>query len=165
MSSIPIFAAIYLLYACPARLSYSPPKLKPQSIYPCMHDEVYKPRAAKGPVMHALRKAELELCGVHRYLRNITIPSAFITKSDGQTLKDLFKKNGAAEVDDVYVVLDWNDVLPRAHKVSSQQKHFSYSLVAANGAGAVTAVAWPHGEQVQAPFQRDGCEVGPPAVP
>ena len=65
----------------------------------------------------------------------------------------------------MYVVLDWNDVLPRAHKVSSQQKHFSYSLVAANGAGAVTAVAWPHGEQVQAPFQRDGCEVGPPAVP
>ncbi len=52
-----------------------------------------------------------------RYLRNITIPSAFITKSDGQALKDLFKKTGTAEVDDVYVVLDWNDVLPRAEKV------------------------------------------------
>lgn len=71
-------------------------------------------------MMHALNKAELKLCDVHRYLRNITIPSAFITKSDGQTLKDLFKKNGAAEVDDVYVVLDWNDVLPRAQKVSTR---------------------------------------------
>ncbi len=57
-------------------------------------------------------------CAVHRYLRNITIPSAFITKSDGQTLKDLFKKSGSAQVDDVYVVLDWNDVLPRAQRVS-----------------------------------------------
>lgn len=54
---------------------------------------------------------------VCRYLRNITIPSAFITKSDGQTLKDLFKKTGSAQVDDVYVKLDWNDVLPRAQKV------------------------------------------------
>ncbi len=53
-----------------------------------------------------------------RYLRNITIPAAFITKSDGQVLKDLFKKTpGSAQPDDVYVVLDWNDVLPRAHKV------------------------------------------------
>ena len=58
-------------------------------------------------------------CAAHRYLRNITIPSAFITKSDGQTLKDLFKKTGSAQVDDVYVVLDWNDVLPRAQKVTS----------------------------------------------
>ena len=58
-------------------------------------------------------------CAVHRYLRNITIPSAFITKSDGQTLKDLFKKSGSAQVDDVYVVLDWNDVLPRAQRVSN----------------------------------------------
>ncbi|EIE18502.1 hypothetical protein COCSUDRAFT_49231 [Coccomyxa subellipsoidea C-169] len=54
----------------------------------------------------------------YRYLRNITIPAAFITKSDGQVLKDLFKKTpGNAQPDDVYVVLDWNDVLPRARKV------------------------------------------------
>ena len=57
------------------------------------------------------------MCAGTRYLRNITIPSAFITKSDGQTLKDLFKKTGSAAVDDVYVVLDWNDVLPRAQRV------------------------------------------------
>ena len=54
----------------------------------------------------------------HRYLRNITIPSAFITKSDGQALKDLFKRTGSADVEDVYIVMDWNDVLPRAEKVS-----------------------------------------------
>jgi hypothetical protein len=52
-----------------------------------------------------------------RYLRNITIPAAFITKSDGQVLKDLFKKSGGAEGEDVYIVMDWNDVLPRAQKV------------------------------------------------
>ena len=54
---------------------------------------------------------------MHRYLRNITIPSAFITKSDGQALKDLFKRTGSADVEDVYIVMDWNDVLPRAEKV------------------------------------------------
>ena len=58
------------------------------------------------------------ICAAYaRYLRNITNPSGFITKSDGQTLKDLFKKTPAVEVDDVYVVLDWNDVLPRAQRV------------------------------------------------
>ncbi|CAK0785896.1 hypothetical protein CVIRNUC_009109 [Coccomyxa viridis] len=53
----------------------------------------------------------------YKYLRNITIPSAFITKSDGQALKDLFKRTGSADVEDVYIVMDWNDVLPRAEKV------------------------------------------------
>ena len=34
-------------------------------------------------------------------------------------LKDLFKKTpGNTQPDDVYVVLDWNDVLPRAQKVT-----------------------------------------------
>lgn len=53
-----------------------------------------------------------------RYLRNITIPAAFITKSDGQVLKDLFKKTATSPGEDVYIVMDWNDVLPRAQKVS-----------------------------------------------
>ena len=55
---------------------------------------------------------------VCRYLRNITIPAAFITKSDGQKLKDLFRTTAAGgSGEDVYVVMDWNDVLPRAQKV------------------------------------------------
>lgn len=59
------------------------------------------------------------LRGGCRFLRNITIPASFITKSDGQVLKDLFKKTpGNTQPDDVYVVLDWNDVLPRAQKVT-----------------------------------------------
>ena len=52
-----------------------------------------------------------------RYLMNITIPAAFITKSDGQVLKDLFKRSGSSPAEDVYIVMDWNDVLPRAQKV------------------------------------------------
>ena len=52
-----------------------------------------------------------------RYLRNITIPAAFITKSDGQKLKDLFKTGAGGAAEDVYIVMDWNDVLPRAEKV------------------------------------------------
>ena len=47
-----------------------------------------------------------------RYLRNITIPAVFIKKTEGQILKDLLKP----DMEDVYVVMDWNDVLPRADK-------------------------------------------------
>ena len=47
----------------------------------------------------------------YRYLRNITIPAAFITKSDGAALKDLVKAG------DAYVTLDWGDVLPKASTV------------------------------------------------
>ena len=47
-----------------------------------------------------------------RYLRNITIPAVFIKKTEGQVLKDLLKP----DMEDVYVVMDWNDVLPRADK-------------------------------------------------
>jgi hypothetical protein len=48
-----------------------------------------------------------------RYLRNITIPAVFIKKTEGKVLKDLLKPG----MEDVYVVMDWNDVLPRADKV------------------------------------------------
>ena len=47
----------------------------------------------------------------YKYLRNITIPAAFITKSDGQALKDLLRRGEA------YVVMDWADVLPKATRV------------------------------------------------
>ena len=48
-----------------------------------------------------------------RYLRNITIPAVFIKKTEGKVLKDLLKPG----MEDVYVIMDWNDVLPRADKV------------------------------------------------
>ena len=65
-----------------------------------------------------------------RYLMNITIPAAFITKSDGQVLKDMFKKTGASPAEDVYIVMDWNDVLPHAQKVRTANA-FAVTLVAA----------------------------------
>ncbi|KAK9804195.1 hypothetical protein WJX72_000406 [[Myrmecia] bisecta] len=54
----------------------------------------------------------------YKYLQNITIPAAFITKSDGQALKDLLKVGSDGTPEDAYVVMDWNDILPRAEKVS-----------------------------------------------
>ena len=48
----------------------------------------------------------------YKYLRNITIPAAFLTKTDGQALKDLLKKGK-----DAYVSLDWTDVLPKREVV------------------------------------------------
>jgi hypothetical protein len=47
----------------------------------------------------------------YKYLRNITIPAAFITKSDGAALKDLVRRG------DTYIVMDWSDVLPKASRV------------------------------------------------
>ena len=58
----------------------------------------------------------LSLC-VWCSLRNITIPAGFITKSDGQILKDLMDRT-KGEAQEAWVVMDWNDVLPRAEKVS-----------------------------------------------
>ncbi len=60
--------------------------------------------------MDILGRTDCLLCDA-RYLKNITIPAAFIKKSDGDVLKGL-----VAEVD-TYVVLDWKDVLPRTQKV------------------------------------------------
>ena len=52
-----------------------------------------------------------------RYMRNITIPAAFITATAGDALKDLLKSDDG-EPKEVVAVMDWNDVLPRAEKVS-----------------------------------------------
>ena len=55
-------------------------------------------------------------CIRHRYLRNITIPAAFVTKSTGDALKELVAKKPTGQ-EEVIVVMDWLDALPRADKV------------------------------------------------
>ena len=52
----------------------------------------------------------------YRYLRNITIPAAFVTKSTGDALKELVTKKGDGQ-EQVIVVMDWTDALPKADKV------------------------------------------------
>lgn len=52
----------------------------------------------------------------YKYLRNITIPAAFVTKSTGDALKALTAKQGTSQ-EEVIVVMDWTDALPRADKV------------------------------------------------
>lgn len=53
-----------------------------------------------------------------RYLRNITIPAAFVTKSTGDALKGLTKKTSTGQgQEEVIVVMDWIDALPKADKV------------------------------------------------
>lgn len=54
-----------------------------------------------------------------RYLKNITIPAAFIKKKDGDVLKSIL------ETSQVYVVMDWNDVLPRARTVCGSSVRMS----------------------------------------
>lgn len=54
--------------------------------------------------------------GLFRFLRNITIPAAFVTKSTGDALKSLVAKKGTSQ-EEVIVVMDWTDALPRADKV------------------------------------------------
>lgn len=44
----------------------------------------------------------------YKYLKNITIPSSFVTKSTGQALKSLIKSYQT-----VFAALDWTDSLPR----------------------------------------------------
>lgn len=51
-------------------------------------------------------------CTTHRWLKNISIPAVFVTKSTGDVLKNLLK-----EKKEVYVSLDWNDALPRKKTV------------------------------------------------
>ncbi|KAI3427174.1 hypothetical protein D9Q98_007111 [Chlorella vulgaris] len=48
----------------------------------------------------------------HRFLTNITIPAAFVTRATGEALKGLLK-GGAA----VYVSMDWTDLLPKKQQV------------------------------------------------
>lgn len=51
-----------------------------------------------------------------RYLRNITIPAAFVTKSTGDALKELVAKKPTGQ-QEVIAVMDWTDALPKADKV------------------------------------------------
>ena len=51
-----------------------------------------------------------------RYLRNITVPAAFVTKSTGDILKGLVKLGS----EPAFIVMDWTDVLPRAKQVEWQ---------------------------------------------
>ena len=48
-----------------------------------------------------------------RYLQNITIPAAFVTKSVGDSLKTLIKPQKDLPHPKVLVSLDWTDLLPR----------------------------------------------------
>ena len=49
-----------------------------------------------------------ERTATFRYLRNITVPAAFVTKSTGDILKGLVKLGS----EPAYIVMDWTDVLP-----------------------------------------------------
>ncbi|PRW50883.1 vacuolar-sorting receptor 3-like [Chlorella sorokiniana] len=48
-----------------------------------------------------------------KFLTNITIPATFVTKSTGDALKALMKGGQP-----VYVVMDWQDILPKKQQVS-----------------------------------------------
>lgn len=52
-----------------------------------------------------------------RYLKDLVIPAAFVTKSTGDILKDLIKTGSQEQA---RIVMDWTDVLPRAEKVHWQ---------------------------------------------
>ena len=52
-----------------------------------------------------------------RYLKNVTVPATFITKSSGEALKSLMSSTEAAASGAVYVSLDWTDALPRQKQV------------------------------------------------
>lgn len=53
----------------------------------------------------------------HRYLQNITIPAAFVTKSVGDALKGLIKPTGRDKDPHAMVSMDWVDILPRSEVV------------------------------------------------
>lgn len=53
-----------------------------------------------------------------RYLRNITIPAAFVTRTDGDALKALIKPSRSDKHPRVMVSMDWTDLLPRSEIVS-----------------------------------------------
>ena len=48
-----------------------------------------------------------------RYLQNITIPAAFVTRSVGDHLKGLIKPTSTHAHPKVIITLDWTDLLPR----------------------------------------------------
>ncbi|KAK9795904.1 hypothetical protein WJX73_006236 [Symbiochloris irregularis] len=49
----------------------------------------------------------------YKFLKNITIPAAFIGKSNGDIMKDLLKRG-----EQVHAIFDWKDVLPKRSLVS-----------------------------------------------
>ena len=65
-----------------------------------------------------LRMHSGDLFVIVRFLRNITIPAVFIQKTDGDALKQLVSKNPTGQgQEQVIVVMDWTDALPKADKV------------------------------------------------
>jgi hypothetical protein len=52
-----------------------------------------------------------------KYLRNITIPAAFVTRTDGDALKALIKPTRSDKHPRVMISLDWTDLLPRSEIV------------------------------------------------
>lgn len=54
---------------------------------------------------------------VHRYLQNITIPAAFVTKTVGDTLKGLIRPTRKDRKPTAMVSMDWTDILPRSEVV------------------------------------------------
>lgn len=54
-----------------------------------------------------------------RYLQNITVPAAFVTKSVGDTLKGLIKPTRSDKDPHAMVSLDWTDILPRSEVVGA----------------------------------------------
>ena len=52
---------------------------------------------------------------LHRWHSEITIPAAFMMKSDADVLKGLLATS--SDPKEVYVILDWADVLPKANRV------------------------------------------------
>lgn len=62
---------------------------------------------------------------------NITIPATFVTKSTGDALKALMKGGQP-----VYVVMDWQDILPRKQQVCCVAGRPSEGVVAADCKGS-----------------------------
>ena len=81
-------------------------------MHSCMPDEHVMPIPDNRTCMSAL----MYMFGTCRYLAELTIPAAFVTKTTGDILKGVVE-NGKEEA---YVILDWTDVLPRANKVQWQ---------------------------------------------
>lgn len=53
----------------------------------------------------------------HRYLQNITIPAAFVTKTVGDILKGLIRPTRKDREPTAMVSMDWTDILPRSEVV------------------------------------------------
>jgi hypothetical protein len=55
----------------------------------------------------------------------------------------MFKKSGSSPAEDVYIVMDWNDVLPRAQKVrTARARLLSQERAACGALCAGGALCW-----------------------